>query len=72
MKVLIWSNEHGAWWRPQRCGYTPYKSLAGEYSLEEAVQICGDANKHVNFDEQDQLMPTIEPNETIFPLVDCF
>jgi len=20
--VLIWSNEHGAWWRPEAAGYT--------------------------------------------------
>lgn len=33
---LIWSNEHAAWWNPERLGYTQRIEKAGRYSLEEA------------------------------------
>lgn len=72
MKVLIWSNEHKGWWRPMECGYTTYKSLAGEYTMERAIEICNNANKHLQFDkhypnEQDH---AVQPNELIFPIYD--
>jgi hypothetical protein len=37
---LIWSHEHGAWWRPNRCGYAQRLSEAGRYSRAEALLIC--------------------------------
>lgn len=37
---LIWSNEHGAWWRPGRCGYTMMVQSAGRYARGEALAIC--------------------------------
>lgn len=37
---LIWSNEHCAWWRPGRWGYTPDIAGAGRYAREEALQIA--------------------------------
>jgi hypothetical protein len=37
---LIWSNEHHAWWGPDRCGYPPQPHLAGRYTLTEARNIC--------------------------------
>lgn len=40
---LIWSNEHRAWWRPFRMGYTTQLLLAGRYPREIAMQICIDA-----------------------------
>ncbi len=40
---LIYSHEHGAWWRPRRLGYTGAIAEAGHYSAEEAEQICADA-----------------------------
>ncbi len=40
---LIWSNEHGAWWRPDSCGYTTIESEAGRYTLKEAQEICRDS-----------------------------
>ena len=40
---LIWSNEHNAWWRPGRCGYTQDEKQAGRYSMAEAVDICSKA-----------------------------
>lgn len=40
---LIWSNEHRAWWRPNRCGYTTYVRNAGRYQRDEAIQIARNA-----------------------------
>lgn len=37
---LIWSNEHGAWWRPHRCGYTKWLADAGRYTRAQAISIC--------------------------------
>lgn len=37
---LVWSNEHEAWWGPNRCGYTQKMNDAGRYTFAEAVQIC--------------------------------
>jgi hypothetical protein len=37
---LIWSNEHRAWWEPDRCGYTENVAEAGRYTLIEARAIC--------------------------------
>jgi hypothetical protein len=35
-RVRIWSREHGAWWRPDGCGYTTHISAAGIYEFEDA------------------------------------
>lgn len=40
---LIWSNEHRAWWRAGRMGYTRRLKEAGVYSRDEALKICRDA-----------------------------
>ena len=37
---LIWSNEHGAWWRNAGRGYTLDVALAGLYPRDEAINIC--------------------------------
>jgi len=39
---LIWSNEHKAWWGPNRGGYYARDAvaLAGRYSTAEALEIC--------------------------------
>jgi len=37
---LIWSNYHGAWWKPDRAGYTPSLDQAGRYSREQAIEQC--------------------------------
>lgn len=41
---LIWSNEHRAWWRPDRWGYCKMRDAAGRYSFEEALEIVTSAN----------------------------
>lgn len=39
LSVLIWSMEHGAWWRPDSRGYTICRAEAGVYSRREATEI---------------------------------
>lgn len=39
-RYLIWSHQHGAWWGPERCGYTRNIGRAGRYSEDEALDIC--------------------------------
>jgi hypothetical protein len=60
MKFVIWSNEHKAWWRPNSQGYTLQMHQAGFYTLEQAVQICLDANLGQKFGDL--------PNEMMFPV----
>lgn len=40
-KYLVWSNEHGAWWRANSQGYTMHLAMAGQYERDEALKICG-------------------------------
>jgi len=42
-EYLVWSNEHRAWWRANRCGYTKVLANAGHYSRDEAIAICAHA-----------------------------
>lgn len=54
-EVLIWSGEHGAFWRPKRSGYTKYEADAGVYSASDAwdaVSHCG-IKKRITFIEVD-------------------
>ena len=41
---VIWSIEHGAWWRPGRWGYCETLRGAGRFSRREAKQIIEGAN----------------------------
>lgn len=52
-EYLIWSNEHRAWWKPARCGYTTLTHEAGRYTEAVADAILRSAN----FD------PAARPNE---------
>lgn len=44
---LIWSEEHGAWWRANKWGYTRNIMAAGRYQEKEATVICFEANKYL-------------------------
>lgn len=59
-KFLIWSNEHQGWWVAGRSGYTQELHMAGEYSFNDACEICHDANQHLNV--------TDVPNEAMIPV----
>ena len=51
-QVRIWSAEHGAFWRENRCGYTIYRELAGVYLFEDAwlaTNHCG-PEKRISFE----------------------
>jgi hypothetical protein len=37
---LVWSNEHRAYWRPDKAGYTIFAKAAGRYTEEQAIDIC--------------------------------
>lgn len=50
-EYLIWSEEHGAWWRPARCGYTRSMKEAGRYSLKDAEEVTIAANLGETFCE---------------------
>jgi hypothetical protein len=47
---LIWSNEHLAYWKPNRCGYTKFAEEAGIYTFNEAEEICNKANEFLHTD----------------------
>lgn len=38
MKYLVWSIEHGAWWKPGGMGYTRDRDKAGRFTLPAAVE----------------------------------
>lgn len=38
--VLIYSNDHRAWWRPNYCGYTNDIAEAGIFDYEDAIKHC--------------------------------
>lgn len=46
MKWLIWSIEHNGWWKPMSLGYTREITEAGQFSLEEAIEIVTEANRN--------------------------
>lgn len=56
---LIWSNEHGAFWRPRSCGYTRKVEEAGRYSKEEAQKICDNAGYRSGSELPDDVPPEI-------------
>jgi len=43
-EYVIWSFEHGAWWRPGSWGYTRELAEAGRFSKAAADRIVADAN----------------------------
>lgn len=49
---LIWSEEHGGWWRADRHGYTRSIRQAGRYSKITAEEIVKNANYGRDLDSQ--------------------
>lgn len=58
-KFLIWSIEHGAWWREGSNGYTKRRAWAGEYTLEQAHEICYGANQHSGEKPHEAMIPIL-------------
>lgn len=76
-KWVIWSNEHDAWWRPNRNGYTTLFRDAGLYTYDEAVHICAGANWGCSGDgdmDSDGRARAGQgrPMETMLPAVGCY
>lgn len=47
-RVMIWSQEHGAFWRSNGCGYVETRNGAGIYRFEDAfarTRHCGPEKK---------------------------
>jgi hypothetical protein len=42
-QYLVWSHEHGLWWRANRAGYSGTVEGAGRYSRADAIEICAAA-----------------------------
>ena len=68
---LIWSNEHCAWWAPNRCGYTREADRAGRYDRSEAMRIAGTGRggwmleknpSEIAIPEADALEQALHPN----------
>lgn len=57
-KWLIYSEEHGGWWKPASNGYCRSRKEAGRYTFEEAKEIVEGANKFLSGEY---------PNETMCP-----
>jgi hypothetical protein len=48
---LVWSEEHGAWWKSHGNGYTRSVLEAGRYSFADAMKIVGDGNRYGKVNE---------------------
>jgi hypothetical protein len=60
MMYLIWSFEHGAWWRPFGWGYTQDIDAAGRFNLEEASSIIENANRYRPLDDPFEVLVPID------------
>lgn len=40
MTYLVWSHEHGGWWRPGSFGYSPRLSEAARMTRVQALAVC--------------------------------
>lgn len=68
---LIWSNEHSAWWRQNRHGYTSVIQWAGVFGEREALQILADASRGAQarvWDPIGTYADATVPNEVLVPL----
>ncbi len=41
---VIWSTEHNAWWKENKCGYSKALDEAGLFSFKDANSVCIKAN----------------------------
>jgi hypothetical protein len=45
---VIWSEEHGAWWRPKASGYTHFLRQAGRYTQAQVEVVVEEANRIID------------------------
>ncbi len=53
---LVWSREHGAWWRPNAMGYCTNVFDAGRFSLEEAMDHCNTRSRDPKEDDPEVMV----------------
>lgn len=64
--VLIYSLEHGQYWKPKSWGYTSDRKLAGKYPRAQAKAICEDTNKHIPPGERvNEVIEEIDLNQKV-------
>lgn len=56
---VVWSNEHCAWWGPNRAGYCTRLEYAGHYTREEALRICIGARGGREFNHNPSEVPVL-------------
>lgn len=56
---VVWSNEHSAWWGPNRAGYYTHLSAAGRYTRDEAIGICRNARGGRRFNANPSEVPIL-------------
>jgi hypothetical protein len=72
-RYLIWSNQHGMWWRQHRHGYTAVIEWAGLYSESEAHDIIEKSRVGEQtwvFDYLGRHPDQFVPNEVLVPVTD--
>lgn len=65
-EYVVWSNEHRAWWGPDRRGYYTHLSAAGLYSRDEALRICVHARGGRRFNKNPSEVPLLLSDAEIF------
>lgn len=68
----IWSKEHQAYWARNQTGYVETQEEAGQYALEEASEICRNANQHTLEGEgpEEVMVPLKKPTYNAWKLKD--
>lgn len=56
---VVWSNEHCAWWGPNRAGYYTHLSAAGRYTRDDALRICRGARGGREFNSNPSEVPIL-------------
>lgn len=54
---IIWSHEHQAWWKAGRNGYSEFRKDAGIFTLDEALEICRNANCWIKDRPEETMLP---------------
>ena len=63
---VVWSNEHAAWWGPNRAGYYTRLVAAGHYTRDEALRICISARGGREFNSNPSEIPILFADAAAF------